>query len=212
MLRTCFARHFNRIGWYIRSRTGDGRYRAGEHATAHTLGRRLLVNIYRPFLMSLIFILWTALLVGDLLALPLIPLVYSWPKKVAAAGMMTLEICLWYRMLGGSIALPPSINILVPIVGSVFFGYGLVTIFTTTFLYTVFVYQRHTASALAFMTCVRYVVACALVPASVPMYERLGPHKALTIPAVLATIMAPVPFVSYSYDAKIRGMSKVAPY
>ncbi|KAK8093366.1 Major facilitator superfamily domain- general substrate transporter [Apiospora hydei] len=238
--------------------TGNDRHRIGDHATAHTLGRRLLVNIYRPFLMvrtepiiliftfyltviyvvlftflngypfifqqtygisrSLTFILWTALL----LTLPLIPLVYGWAKKAAAAGALTPEICLWYGMLGGSIALPvslwwmawtcyPSVNIWVPIVGFVFFGYGLVTIFTTTFIYTVFVYQMHSASALAFLTSVRYVVAGAVIPASVPMYERLGPHKALTIPAVLATLMAPVPFVLYKYGAKIRGMSKMAP-
>jgi len=104
------------------------------------------------------------------------------------------------------------VNIWVPIVGSVFFGYGLVTIFTMTFLYTVFVYQMHTASALAFMTSVRYIIAGALIPASVPMYEELGPHKALTIPAALATIMAPVPFVLYKYGHKIRGMSKIAPH
>ncbi|KAK7978733.1 hypothetical protein PG988_006223 [Apiospora saccharicola] len=169
---------------------------------------------------SLTFILWTALLVGDFLALPLFPLIYGWSKKAAAAGTLTPEICLWYGMLGGSISLPmslwwmawtfyPSVNIWVPIIGSVFFGYGLVTIFTATFLYTVFVYQRHTASALAFLTCVRYVVAGALIPASVPMYERLAPHRALTIPAVLATILAPVPFVLYKYGAKVRGMSKI---
>ncbi|KAK6844379.1 Major facilitator superfamily domain- general substrate transporter [Apiospora arundinis] len=243
---------------HLRALTGDDRYRVGEHATTttHTLGRRLLVNLYRPFLMvyteaiiliftfyltlvyfvlftflngypfvfqqtyeisqSLTFILWTALLVGDLLALPLIPLIYSWAKKAAAAGTLTPEVCLWYGMLGRFISIPvslwwmawtcyPSVNIWVPIVGSVFFGYGLVTIFTTTFLYTVFVYQRHTASALAFMTSVRYIVAGALIPASVPMYERLGPHRALTIPAALATVMVPVPFVLYRYGAKIRG-------
>ncbi|KAK8863198.1 MFS general substrate transporter [Apiospora arundinis] len=235
---------------HLRALTGDDRYRVGERATTttHTLGRRLLVNLYRHFLMvytepiiliftfyltivyfvlftflngypfifqqtygisqSLTFILWTALLVGDLLALPLIPLIYGWAKKAAAGGTLTPEICLWYGMLGGSISLPvslwwmawtcyPSLNIWVPIVGSVFFGYGLVTIFTTIFLYTV---------------SVRYIVAGALIPASVPMYERLGPHRALTIPAALATVMVPVPFVLYRYGAKIRGMSKIAPH
>jgi hypothetical protein len=95
-------------------------------------------------------------------------------------------------------------------VGSAFFGYGLVTIFTTTFLYTVFVYGVHSASALAFMTCVRYIIAGTLVPASIPMYQNLGPHQALTIPAVLATILAPVPFLLYKYGARIRGASKNA--
>ena len=58
---------------------------------------------------SLTFILWKALLVGDSLALPLIPLIYSWSKKAAAAGTLKPEICLWYGMLGGSISLPVSL-------------------------------------------------------------------------------------------------------
>ncbi|KAK7919947.1 MFS general substrate transporter [Apiospora marii] len=203
---------------YVFLLKSDGRYRAGEHATAHTLGRRLLVNIYRPFLLVstepviliftfyltvVYFVLFTFLNGYPFILQPLTFIIRTALLKAAAAGMMTPEICLWYKMLGGSLALPvsiwwmawtcyPSIDIWVPNVGSAFFGYGLVTIFTTTFLYTVFVYQRHTASALAFMTCVRYVFEGALTPTSVPMYERLGPHKALTITAVLATIMAPV--------------------
>ena len=44
------------------------------------------------------------------------------------------------------------------------------------------------------------------------MYERLGPHKALAIPAVLATIIAPVQFVLYRCDARTRGMSRIAPH
>jgi MFS family permease len=140
------------LGWrakHLRDLTGDDRYQVEEHAGTHTLGSRLLVNLYRPFLMtytepiilvftfyltiiyvvlftflngypyifqqtygisgSLTFILWTALLVGDLLALPLIPLIYGWAKKAAAAGTLTPELCLWYGMLGGSILLPISL-------------------------------------------------------------------------------------------------------
>ncbi|KAK7949374.1 Major facilitator superfamily domain- general substrate transporter [Apiospora aurea] len=229
---------------HIRELTGDDRHRIGNHATAHTLGRRLLVNIYRPFLMVrtepiiLIFTFYLTVIYFVLFTIlngypfifqqtygisrPLTFILWTALLKAAEAGTLMPEICLWYGMLGGSISLPvslwwmawtcyPSVNIWVPIVGSVFFGYGLVTIFTTTFIYTVFVYQMHAAFALAVMTSVRYIIAGAVIPASVPMYERLGPHKALTIPAVLATLMAPVPFLLYKYGAKIRGMSKMAP-
>lgn len=134
---------------HLRELTGDNRYQIGEHTTTKSLGRRLLVNIYRPFLMtytepiilvftfyltiiyfvlftflngypaifqetygiskSLTYILWVALLVGDGLGLPLIPIIYSWAKKAAATGELTPEVCLWYGMLGGSIALPISL-------------------------------------------------------------------------------------------------------
>ncbi|KAK0710200.1 c6 zinc finger domain-containing protein [Lasiosphaeria miniovina] len=247
---------------HLRQLTGDARFRASEHhAAARTLARRLLVNLYRPFVMtysepiilvfalyltviyivlftflngypfifeqtygisgSLTYVLWAALLAGDLLMAPLVPLIYGWAKKDAAAGTLTPEMCLWFSMLGGSVLLPaslwwmawscyPDVSIWVPLVGSVFFGYGLLTVFSTILLYTCFVYGLHSASALAFITCTRYVVSGAILPASVPMYENLGPHRALTIPAALATVMAPVPYLLYVYGARIRALSKNA--
>lgn len=60
------------------------------------------------------------------------------------------------------------------------------------------------------MTFTRYIVAGALTPASVRMYDRLGPHWSLTIVAVVATVMAPVPFVLYKYGHRVRAMSKGA--
>lgn len=59
--------------------------------------------------LSITFTLWVALLIGDLAALPLIPLIYGWAKKAAVAGTLTPELCLWFGMLGGSIVLPISL-------------------------------------------------------------------------------------------------------
>lgn len=58
--------------------------------------------------------LWVAQIIGDLFALPLIPLVYSWTKKEfqksAAQGKpLKPEVCLYFSMLGGSIFLPVSL-------------------------------------------------------------------------------------------------------
>lgn len=111
-------------------------------AKAHTLGRRLLTNIYRPLTMTitepivltvsfyspfstgiltffnkhmafpcprLSYLLWLALSVRDFIALPLIPLIYKWSKRVATEGKLVPEICLWHGMLGGSIMLPVSL-------------------------------------------------------------------------------------------------------
>lgn len=134
---------------HLRQLTGDTRYQVSGHATADTLGRRLLTNIYRPFTMTITepiilifslyltiiyfvlftflngypyifqqtygislsetYLLWVALLVGDFIGLPLIPLIYKWAKKAAAEGTLTPEICLWYGMLGGSVMLPVSL-------------------------------------------------------------------------------------------------------
>jgi hypothetical protein len=59
-------------------------------------------------------ILWVAMLVGVLCALPLVPLVYSWTKKeyeIAKANNTVIrpEIRLWFVMMGGSFAIPISL-------------------------------------------------------------------------------------------------------
>lgn len=102
----------------------------------------------------------------------------------------------------------PNISILSPIIGSVFFGYGLITVFTSTYLYIIFVYQIYAASALSFMTFGRYMVSGAMTVVAIPMYRNLGPHYALTILACIAAVMAPVPFLLYRYGHVIRRMSK----
>lgn len=75
-------------------------------------------------------------------------------------------------------------------------------------MYMVFVYLQNAASALGFMTFARYLISGALSPASVKMYDNLGPHWALTIVAIIAAVMAPVPYVLHQYGRQIRGMSK----
>lgn len=75
-------------------------------------------------------------------------------------------------------------------------------------MYIIFVYLQYAASALGFMTFARYVISGALSPASIKMYEDIGPHWSLTIVAVIATVMAPVPYLLYKYGHKVRAMSK----
>ena len=58
------------------------------------------------------------------------------------------------------------------------------------------------------MTFSRYVVSGALLPASVPMYQHMTPHWVLTMVGILATIMAPLPFLLHRYGHRIRAMSK----
>ncbi|KAL8716635.1 MAG: hypothetical protein Q9225_006054 [Loekoesia sp. 1 TL-2023] len=145
---------------HLRELTGDSRYQA-KHASANSLGTRLLTNLYRPFTM-----IWTE------------PIILR-------------DISVWS-----------------PIVASGVFGYALVCIFTTSYMYIIFVYLQYAASALGFMTFSRYIISGALSPASVKMYDNLGPHLALTIVAIVATVMAPVPFILYKYGHKVRAMSK----
>ncbi|KAJ5603217.1 hypothetical protein N7537_006173 [Penicillium hordei] len=185
----------------------------------------IFANVY-GISTSLTFVIFAAMIPGVLVALALVPLLYDLTKKAARKAdtegkALQPEVSLWWAMAGASILMPISlfwmawtcyysVSIWSPIVASGIFGYALVCIFTTTYMYTIFVYLRYAASALGFMTFSRYVVSGALSPASVKMYENIGPHWSLTIVGIVATIMAPVPFVLYKYGHRVRAMSKNA--
>lgn len=55
--------------------------------------------------------------------------------------------------------------------------------------------MQYAASALGFMTFTRYLIAVALTPSAVVMYDKLGPHWFLTTVGLVATIMAPIPIL-----------------
>ncbi|KAJ5124449.1 Major facilitator superfamily domain general substrate transporter [Penicillium bovifimosum] len=230
---------------HLRELTGDIRYRAAHVSTsANSLGPLstwvllyfvlfTFLNGY-PFIFanvygistSLTFVIFVAMIPGVIVALAMIPPLYSMTKKAArqakAEGQaLQPEVSLYWAMAGASIMMPLSlfwmawtcyadVSIWSPIVASGVFGWALVCIFTTTYMYIIFVYLQYAASALGFMTFARYVVAGALSPASVQMYENIGPHWSVTIVAVLATLMAPVPYALYKYGHKVRAMSKNA--
>ncbi|KAG9959870.1 glycoside hydrolase/deacetylase, partial [Aureobasidium melanogenum] len=218
---------------HLRELTGDNRYQA-EHETASSFGTRVLSNIYRPFSLAwsepviiifslylvllyfvlftflngytftrthnisngLTFILWAAMLAGVFIAVAMIPWIYSLTLK--AAG----------RAAGAGQQLQPEgdVNIWSPIMASFVFRYALVCIFTTSYMYIIFVYLQFAASALGFMTFARYIVSGALSPASVKMYEDIGPHWSLTISAIFASLMAPVPFLLSKCGRKVISM------
>ncbi|KAL8707715.1 MAG: hypothetical protein Q9220_007295 [cf. Caloplaca sp. 1 TL-2023] len=158
---------------------------------------------------SLTFIIWAAMMPGVLVAIALIPYIYSLTKKTAAKAAavgkpLPPEVSLYWAMAGAS----PTISIASPILASTFFGYSLVCIFTSAYMYIIFVYLDKCASALGFMTFSRYVVAGALSPASVKMYENLGPHWSLTVVGCVAVMMAPVPWVLWRWGERVRGWSR----
>lgn len=84
--------------------------------------------------------------IGLCFASALVPLIYKWAKRDLAeikergGDKLPPEFRLWYSMLGGSVAIPlslfwmgwtsySSISIWSPLAASVFFGYGILTVF-----------------------------------------------------------------------------------
>lgn len=51
-----------------------------------------------------------------------------------------------------------------------------------------------------------------MVVVSIPMYENLGVHHALTIWASIGCVVALVPYGIYLYGEKLRAMSRWVPH
>ncbi|KAH0408827.1 hypothetical protein KCU90_g21518, partial [Aureobasidium melanogenum] len=124
-------------------------------------------------------------------------------------------------MLGGALAVPvslfwmgwtdyASISIWSPIIASALFGYGVITIFISAYMYIIDSYAIYAASALSFVTFTRYLAAGGMTVVGVPWYRNLGVHYTLTILACISALMVPVPYVFYIYGAKIRTKSAYA--
>ncbi|CAG7983034.1 unnamed protein product [Penicillium salamii] len=165
---------------------------------------------------------WAGMLVGIILTGCTVPLVYSWTaKEYQKTGRILPETRLWYAMLGGAPAVPislfwmgwtnyPSISIWSPLIASVLFGYGIMSIFIVAYMYIIDAYGVYSASALGFLVFTRYVVAGGVTVAGGPIYEAIGAHYTLTILGSISAVMAVIPYLLYIYGPQIRKHSKHA--
>lgn len=89
-------------------------------------------------------------------------------------------------------------------------GYGVISIFISSYMYIIDAYEAYAASGLTFLTVVRYLAAGGMTVVGVPLYRNLGTHWAITLLACISTLMAPIPYVFYRYGHVIRQRSKYA--
>lgn len=90
------------------------------------------------------------------------------------------------------------------------FGYGILCVFISSYQYIIDSYESYSASALAFVTLVRYVVAGGMTVVGIPFYRNMGVHWTLTILGGISALLVPVPYLFYIYGHKIRKHSKYA--
>ncbi|RDW61640.1 MFS general substrate transporter-58 [Coleophoma crateriformis] len=149
-----------------------------------------------------------------------VPWVYKITKECFVKQSFVPEVRLWFAMLGAP-AIPislfwmgwtdyASISIWSPIMASVLFGYGLICIFMTAYMYLIDSYEIYAASALTFVTFTRYVTAGGMTVVGVPFYNNMGPHWTLTILGCISLLMVPIPYVFYKYGHIIRRRSQYA--
>lgn len=121
----------------------------------------------------------------------------------------------------GSIALPvglfwfawtnyPSIHWMVSIAAGVPFGFGMVLVFLSVMNYLIDSYTIFAASVLAANAVLRSLCGTAFPLFTTYMYNNLGIHWASTIPAFLALVCVPFPFLFYKYGSRVREKCKYA--
>lgn len=104
----------------------------------------------------------------------------------------------------------PSIHWMASIAAGVPFGFGMVLVFLGIMNYLIDAYTIFAASVLAANSVLRSCFGAAFPLFTSYMYDSLGIHWASSIPAFLALVCVPFPFLFYKYGAAIRARCKFA--
>ncbi|KAJ0414752.1 major facilitator superfamily domain-containing protein [Aspergillus carlsbadensis] len=104
----------------------------------------------------------------------------------------------------------PDVSHWVPICISSLFGFGFTAVFISCYQYLMACYGIWSASALATVNFLRSMFSGGMVIASMPMYTNVGVMWSLTIMAVAAAVMAPVPYAFYWWGHVVRRWSRHA--
>lgn len=92
----------------------------------------------------------------------------------------------------------------------VLLGFSWAGIYVTVYQYLLDTYGIYAGSALAIITCWRYLVSGAINLVSRPMYNGIGVHWTLTLLGCLAVLQMPLPLLFYWYGPKLRARSSFA--
>lgn len=104
----------------------------------------------------------------------------------------------------------PSIHWIVCVLAAAPFGAGMVLVFLSVFNYLIDAYTIYAASVLAANSVLRSLFGAVFPLFTNRMYTNLGIHVATTIPAILAVVCLPSPFLFYKYGPMIRRRCKFA--
>ena len=129
---------------------------------------------------------------------------YRLPAAIVGAPLITVSL-LWFGWTTYA-----SVHWIVPIIGSVFFGTGIIFVFSGIFAFLVDAYPTYAASALAANSFARSMFAAAFPLFGNIMYENLGFQWATFVLAMISLLMAPFPYIFYRWGKWFRTRSKYA--
>ncbi|RYP01439.1 hypothetical protein DL764_006209 [Monosporascus ibericus] len=104
----------------------------------------------------------------------------------------------------------PEFHFAIPVACTAPFGFGMVVIFLSLLNYLVDTYTVYAGSAIAASTVLRSLFGAVFPLFTGVMFDRLGVHYGAAVPAVLALLCVPFPFVFYRYGQGVRERAKFA--
>jgi Major Facilitator Superfamily len=105
----------------------------------------------------------------------------------------------WFAWTNG-----PNIHWAVSIVAGIPFGFGMLLVFVSIMNYLIDSYTVYAASVLAANSVLRSLFGAVFPLFTSQMYANLGIHWASSIPAFLALMCVPFPFLFYKFGPSIR--------
>ncbi|KIW15100.1 hypothetical protein PV08_07887 [Exophiala spinifera] len=165
------------------------------------------------------------ILVGMLLAVGTLPLwhhlylyqVAEHQRKTGQRGSMpefrlpSSVVGSWFCVIGlfwFGWTIYPSIHWIVPIIGTSFFGFGVILSYVGIFTFLVDAFPLYAASALCANSFARSCFAGSFPLFGIQMYRKLNYHWATTLLAMLTLVTAPATGVFYLYGPRLRAKSR----
>lgn len=130
---------------------------------------------------------------------------YRLPSSIVGAWFCVVGL-FWFGW-----TIYPSVHWIVPIIGTSFFGIGIILTYVGIFTFLVEAFPLYAASALSANSFARSSFAGAFPLFGRQMYNTLGFHWATTLLGCLTLVMAPFPYLFYVYGKKLRAKSRFSP-
>jgi len=132
------------------------------------------------------------------------------PPEVRLPPAILGSVCLPIGLFWFAWTNSPNIHWIVSIIATAPFGFGMVLVFLSVMNYLIDSYVLYAASVLAANSVLRSMFGAAFPLFTTYMYKNLGIHWASSIPAFLALVCVPFPFLFYKYGEPIRMKCKFA--
>lgn len=132
------------------------------------------------------------------------------PPEARLPPSMLGAVCLPAGLFWFAWTNSPRIHWVVCIMATAPFGFGMVLVFLSITNYLIDAYTIYAASVLAANSVLRSLFGAAFPLFTTRMYDRLGIHWASAVPAFLALVCVPFPFLFYRYGHAVRRRCRFA--